>query len=152
MELNKDNSLSNHDLYDLATKYKISLDGIFMRDRIPYKLTNGNYIINLDDSKNNGSHWTCLIVYNNVYYYFDSMGVVAPEIIHEEFKPLIYNKKQIQDVNSTACGYFCVHFIKWMSNTDIHKLDLYKAYNNLYSDDTEYNDKILIKLLNKINR
>ena len=51
--------------------------------------------------------------------YFDSYGFIAPENIHETITPYEYNDGQIQDMNSSACGYFCISFIKFL-----HKINL----------------------------
>ena len=55
--------LTNYDLEELCDFYNVPLGGIYMKDMLPKKLQNGNYIINLESSnggRNNGTHWTCL--------------------------------------------------------------------------------------------
>ena len=120
-----------------------------MREDVPLELKSGNYIINLDDSTGPGTHWTCLIKNNNIYFYFDSMGVIAPARICELYKPLIYNRQQIQDINSSACGYYCIFFIKYMNIKNKNLLDIYKDFNYLFSNNTLYNDRILKKLMTR---
>ena len=58
--------LSNIDLEELSKHYKLPLIAVTMKDELPNKLQNGNYIINLQSStQGNGTHWTALKVINN---------------------------------------------------------------------------------------
>jgi len=58
---NKLTTLTNSDLYSIAIKLKIKLNGIYMKDVLPSDLKEGNYIINLQNHDETGSHWTCFI-------------------------------------------------------------------------------------------
>ena len=50
--------ITNFDLEKIASNYQIELK-IFMKDQLDkLPINDGNYIINLDDSKNQGTHWT----------------------------------------------------------------------------------------------
>lgn len=119
---------SSNELKEIANRYGIKLDGIYARDL--YDGSN-NAIINLDDSKNKGSHWVC--VHKNIY--FDSYGLPPPlEIL--KFKPKIkYNKKQIQAMDSDYCGQYCLYFLWCMQNgmslNEFKKLFSYDSKNNL---------------------
>ena len=81
------------------------------------KIKKGAYVINLNHSKNTGTHWIVLFVKSNEVIYFDSFGV---DYIHEEIKKSIGNKNiktnifRMQDYNSIICGYFCILFIAYM--------------------------------------
>ena len=50
-------SLSNFQLETLAKELNIKLDGVYMKNELNFRRTIGNYIINLDDSGNQGTHW-----------------------------------------------------------------------------------------------
>jgi hypothetical protein len=66
-----------------------------------------------DSDDGGGTHWT-VFYYNKPLdsIYFDSYGFIAPEIVQDKISPYIYNDyDQIQDMNSSACGYFCISFI-----------------------------------------
>ena len=73
------------------------------------KLKNGAYVINLDHSKNTGTHWVVIFAKKDEVIYFDSFGV---QHIPKEIMEKIENKNiktsifRIQDNNSKMCGYF----------------------------------------------
>ena len=79
----------------------------------------GAYIINLDHSKNTGTHWVAIFVKKDEVIYFDSFGV---EYISKEIMERIKNKNiktsifRIQDNNSIMCCYSCILFIEYMLN------------------------------------
>jgi hypothetical protein len=138
--------LSNYDLYDLASKMKLPLNNIIMRDNANEIKREGFYIINLDDSKGNGTHWCCLYYYPLNSCYFDSFGFVAPLEIEEVIKPYIYNDNDIQDFNSSACGWYCLAFIKFLHDKQ-NKNEAYKQFLILFKGKTTENDDILYKYL-----
>jgi hypothetical protein len=46
-----------------------------MKNELPVKIKDGNYIINLQSStQGDGTHWTALIIRNDTALYFDSFG------------------------------------------------------------------------------
>ena len=104
-------------------------NGVYSRHNLP-KLKNGAYSINLDHSKNTGTHWLVIFVKKNEVIYVDSFGV---EHIPKEIKKVIGNKNiksnifRIQDYNSIMCGYFCVLFIEYMLNN--------KTLTNFFNDE-----------------
>ena len=91
-------------------------NGVYSRNNLS-KLKKGAYVINLDHSKNTGTHSVVIFVKLNEVIYFDSFGV---EYIPEEILKFIGNKNiktnifRIQDYNSIMCGYFCILFIEFM--------------------------------------
>ena len=88
-------------------------NGVYSRDNLP-KIKDRNYVINLDEYSDIGTHWVALYVQNNNVTYFDSFGV---EHIPKEIRAFIYNKNiktntfRIQAYDSIMCGYFCIRFI-----------------------------------------
>ena len=75
--------LSNFNLEELAGFYKLPLVGIFMKNEMPKKLIDGCYIINLQSSTQGRTHWTAMVVWKKMSYYFDSFGAPPPvEIIN----------------------------------------------------------------------
>ena len=107
------NELSNFDLTDIITHMKLDkhFDGIYSKDQLPKELIRGKfYIINLQDhDKGDGTHWT-VFYYNKplTSVYFDSYGFIAPQDVQNKITPYIFNDAEIQDFNSSACGYFCI--------------------------------------------
>ena len=129
-------------------------NGVFSRDNLPNNnirpkglgsaITNGAYVINLDEYHDIGTCWVALYVNNKIVTYFDSFGV---EHIPKEIMKFINRKKiitniyRIQAYHSIMCGYFCIGFINFMFNgkslTD---------YTNLFSpNDFNKNDNIILK-------
>ena len=45
------------------------------RDNLPNKVTDGAYVINLDENADIGLHWICLFFNRSEIVYFDSFGV-----------------------------------------------------------------------------
>lgn len=104
--------LSNFDM-DRIFKGNKHYGGTFSKDVLP-KLQNKFYIINLDNNDGDGTHW-CL-VYNcrpKQCLYFDSFGQPSPENVLKRMKQIgkhiYYNDMQIQNINSSNCGYYCVY-------------------------------------------
>jgi hypothetical protein len=145
--MNKDNSLTNFQLIDILKKYNIKINGIYMKDELPDKLSIGFYICNLQSSyQGNGSHWTALYYNPKLSVYFDSYGFIPPLEIEQKIKPYVYNNKDIQNYQSSSCGYFCVAFIKYMyKSTNIFQS--YNEFETIFSNDTEKNDAILRSIL-----
>ena len=88
------------------------------------KLKKGSYVVNLDHSKNTGTHWVVIFVKEDEVIYFDSFGV---EYIPKETMEIIEHSSlgnkniktsisRMQDYNSIMCGYFCILFIEYMLN------------------------------------
>ena len=143
------NTLSNRDIIKILKNQNIHIHGIFMKDELPSKLTKGFYIVNLQSSKEgNGTYWVTLY-YNPVCsYYFDAFDFIAHLEIQNKIKPYAYNDKQIQNLNSSACGFYCIAFIIFLyGKKDIE--NLYRIFINLFSNDTKRNDEVLERLLYK---
>ena len=120
-------------------------NGVFSRDNLPNSITNGDYVINLDEYRDIGTNWVALYVNNKTIIYFDSFGVehIPKEIIKfiGNNKKIITNIYRIQAYDSVMCGYICNVFINFMfdgnSLTD---------YTNLFSpNDLKKNDDIILK-------
>ena len=145
------NELSNFDLTDIITHMKLDkhFGGIYSKDQLPKELIRGKfYIINLQDhNKGDGTHWTAFY-YNKplTSIYFDSYGFIAPQDVQNKITPYIFNDADVQDYNSSAYGYFCIAFIKFLHNKQ-DKQEAYKAFLTLFKNETIKNDKLLQKLL-----
>jgi hypothetical protein len=111
------NLTSNTELLDILKNDNIKINGVFAKDKLKKPLKDGFYIINLDNSDGPGTHWTALYKINDGFsLYYDSFGFPAPEEIEDLLHKYEYNKKQIQDIKSTSCGFYCIAFIKFMIN------------------------------------
>ena len=121
------------------------------------KIKDGAYVINLDEFKSIGTHWTALYVNGNnkrTSYDaidFDSFGV---EHIPKEIKIFIENKNIIRNIyrmqayDSIMCGYSYIEFIDFMLKGK-SLLD----YTNLFSpNDYEKKVEIILKYFQQLKR
>jgi hypothetical protein len=138
---------SDIQLKGYAEKMGLPLNNILMRDEMNELDKDGFYIINLDNSNGNGTHWTSLFYHPLNSYYFDSYGFVPPLEVEKKIKPYIYNDADIQDFNSEACGYYALAFIKFL-NDKSNKEVAFKEFLRLFKSNTKENDDILKKYLN----
>ena len=140
---NKSNSLYSDELEKILNEHHYYINGVYSKDTLPNNLKIGWYIINLQNlNDGTGTHWTCFKYNPNIIEYFDAFGFEPPlEILEKAKADIIYNKKEIQDLKSTSCGWFCIGAI---ISDDFNK------YLSMFSDNTNINDVILSRyLLNK---
>ena len=143
------NTLSNLDIDEILNKYNIKYNGIFSKDKLPNKLLNGFYIINLQSSNmGGGTHWVCLDKINDgLSYFMDAFGFPAPQDIVDKLHYYDYNHKDIQDINSSSCGYYCIGFIKFMNSHPNNPKKAFDTFISLFSKDTKKNEEILYNIL-----
>ena len=145
------NALSNLEIIDIIKNRNLEkhFGGVYSKDQLPNELIKDKfYIVNLQDhDEGGGTHWTAFY-YNHpsTSIYFDSYGFIAPRDVQKRITPYIFNDKDIQDFNSSACGFYCIAFIKFLHDkTD--KEQMYKTFLKLFKLETIKNDKILQELL-----
>lgn len=163
------NSLSNIDIEKICKQLNLPLRGVYSKDLLPKDLQEGYYIINLTDHRNSAmGHWTGFYFSSasqrgaHPSLYFDSFGFVPPKEIEMVFSPdYIYNAKQIQDISSSACGFFCIAFIAYTSrgcelspnfkkqNRKPSRVD-FQSFCDLFSKDTKVNDDNLQNILSSL--
>jgi hypothetical protein len=104
------NQLCESEIWKLARKNGIDLQGIYAKDQLPTHC-HGKYVINMQSSTHgNGTHWICLDGHKKKY--FDSYGQSPPVEIVQFCPDVKYNDEQYQAMNSSCCGYFCLYFLK----------------------------------------
>jgi hypothetical protein len=97
-------------LYDdqIAAHYKGNklFGGVLSNNELHHASPDKYYVLNLENSNEGGSHWTCLLPHG---VYIDSFGCPPTK----EIQPLVrsYNTDDYQALNSDACGWFCMYFI-----------------------------------------
>ncbi len=94
------------------------------------------------DGPNGGSHWTCFYYnYPSASIYFDSYGCIVSRDVQKRISTYIFNEKEIQDFNSSGCGWYCKDFIKFLYNkTD--KEEMFKTFLKLFKLEAIKNVKI----------
>lgn len=116
-KFNKYVPLTNHDIDNIMQELGIKgYRGCFMRDTIPKMKLGESIIINLDDSKGNGTHWVSAFMKNDKLCYMDSYGLNYPNElrIRNPTKKIEYNTSHIQEIETSSCGWFCIYFINEM--------------------------------------
>ena len=148
-----DEQTSNFDLEDLAQKYNLPLVGVYSKDELPKKIQVGSYIINLQDSTEGcGSHWCLIKIFDKKNaLYFDSFGQPLPlEVLHflRQYKPVPYSNRQIQNIDSSRCGLYCIACDRYMSTIKRRNmLEQFDDFLNMFTGDTKKNDAILVDYL-----
>ena len=149
--LSENNVLSDGEITQILKKQKIKINGIYMKNELPSKLKKGYYIINLQSSTEGfGTHWCSFYYDKKQSFYFDSYGFIAPLEVHNKIIPYYYNDKDIQDLYSTACGFYSLAFVIFMdryANKEQDKKEVYASFVNLFTDDTKKNEKTLYHIL-----
>lgn len=142
----KSNSLSNIDIEEILKSQKIKVT-VYMKDELPLTLKRGFYVINLQSSTvGSGTHWTALYYNSKHSYYFDPFGFIAPTEVEQKLNEYTFNNKQIQNLKSTACGYYCIAFIIFMNKRKNKKLG-FIIFIDEFSTNTKKNDKLLYNYL-----
>lgn len=153
---------TNWDLENEAHRHRLPLVGVFTKDQIPRTISQGFYIINLQDdfdSRGNdlmGSHWTVFLIEGSKTVYFDSFGFAPPIEVQNFLKPFLpypYNTQVVQSMRSTVCGDYVMLFMYFMY---MHRINIrsvvrrFQAFMKLWSPDTNKNRELLLKYLSKI--
>lgn len=121
--------------------------GVYAIDQLPLVLKKPqSYIINLDPSYKEGSHWVAINfdIFGTANY-FDSYGR-APDgnilTFIERFAPrgYTYSKNKYQDDYSSSCGYFCIIFVLLAKSPN-------KFYNLFEKCKTLKNERKLLQLI-----
>jgi len=147
------NSLFDSEIKQILQKNHIKINGIVPKDKLPKPLKNGWYIINLENSNEGGSHWTCFKYINGNIAYIDSFGICSPIEVLEKVKKncsLEYSTVDTQELDSTACGWFCISAIIYDGNNKAKPFD-YKGFLSHFDlKNTKNNDLRLKTLLTKL--
>ena len=112
--------MSNYDLIDWCKYLNIPIKDVLSRDQtVPHNHRQALFIYNLEPSHMTDSHWVATYVKNGFINYFDSFGLPPfQEIVNHAKKKnltLLHQNDQIQNVMTTTCGYFCLHFLNEMN-------------------------------------
>lgn len=149
------NMITDVDLKEIASKQKIPLHEVFMKDKPPKQIREGGYIINLQDEELGlgGTHWVAMYFPkdpNNYIMYMDSFGFIVPQSLINWVKErggkyaktkIIYNDRQIQNEHSGGCGIYSLFFIDFINRHQrtIKSELLLEKWDKLWSDDVKDN-------------
>jgi hypothetical protein len=161
--------LTNFDIERLCEKLDLDIVGVFSKNElrnIPRQL--GGYYINLADNDKEGSHWVFAYIYSDDdrwvdsdddlssasdykktnALYFDCFGIGMPKAVKAFLKPfgkIPCNNREIQDINTTECGWYCIslHYaLEKMRHKETY-LEDYEKYLGMWSDNPKKNLKLL---------
>jgi hypothetical protein len=160
MNIIRKKSITNTDIYNLCEKLHLPLTDIYMRDDVAkHAIEDGYFILNLNTSREPGSHWVSYVVdsVTKTVYYFDSYGMVPPNecVTFWSFHryKIKCNSSHIQDEYSKSCGFFAVFFLLCMYfGTGRSKLDIMKKCINAFIINDYENDKENDKLVKEYLR
>ena len=143
-KLHKNIPLSNYDLIEWCKYLNIPIKDVLSRDEpIPYNHMQALFIYNLEPSYMSRSHWVSTYMKDNVINYFDSFGLPPfQEIVNHARKKnltLLHQNNQMQNINTTTCGYFCLYFLNEMNKGKTY-FDLLKVFD---IHDTMKNEKFI---------
>jgi hypothetical protein len=158
--------LTNDDIEKICKKYKLPLVGVFSKDelkKIPPCV--GSYYINLQDSnEGDGTHWCYMRIYSDTDYeknnicnaiYFDSFGFGQPKAVSkflEPFKPVYCNNREIQYINDSHCGWYCIYLDYMLTHCkDGTTEETFSKFLNSWDNNVKNNKNLLIKRLKKID-
>lgn len=150
---------TNIQLEHMASRYGVPNFKCIMNDEINEERVipqEANWILNLEDSNTNGSHWVALLVRNDEKAYIDSFGCVpsmqVTAFLHKSPSKYMWNNKIIQNLASVQCGLFSLGAMIYAHhhrNMPLH--ECVDDYCDLFSDDTKKNDKIIKSFFQKLN-
>ena len=126
---------------------------MYSGNNLPNKIKKGEYVINLDDYENTGTHWVALFVKPKYTVYFDSFGIGH---IPKEINKFINNDTtkssaiasiksnifRIKTYNSIMCRYFCIEFINYM----LKGKTLLDCTNLFSPNDFKKNDQVIKRI------
>ena len=124
--------MSNHDLIEWCEYLNIPINNVLSRDmKVRHNHKQALFIYNLEPSYMSGSHWVATYVDNGVINYFDSFRMPPfQEIVNHakrENLTLLHQDNQIQDIETTTCGYFCLYFLNEMNKGNSY-FNLFKPF------------------------
>jgi hypothetical protein len=137
-----DNELSDTEIKELMKGLKLPLNGIYIDDKMPKRLKNGNYVINL----NGRSHWCGLVRDGKNYFYFDSYGFVPSQEVEDQIGKYVYSDFDVQSIDSSSCGFYVIAFFKAL-NKKKDKMKAYHSFLKKFGSNKFKNESVMEKIL-----
>jgi len=148
--ISRRNGLSDVDIIRLLKHDKKFVGKVYMKDELPDELEKNKwYVINMQNGTDgNGTHWVCFKTSSPLLYFDPLLGGHPPAEVLEHAKKngIQYKMIEIQDIDSTACGWFviaCILSDRGAGSSLVH----FKRFISHFSKDTSRNDLILHNLL-----
>lgn len=126
--------------------------GVFPADRIVEKWVKPcAFVFNTDNHSRPGPHWLAIYVDKNSNgWFFDSYGRKPYirehlRVIRKNCRLVRWNTIQLQSLESSKCGHFCVMFLHFLASGKTMSQFL-----NIFSGDLRDNDRISASFVKKI--
>lgn len=121
--------------------------GVYASDCLPARVSPSTaLVVNTDPHTKRGLHW--IAVYLDPcgkLEYFDSYGL--PPVVQDHFKFIkrnstryFYNPTQLQSLNSTVCGHYCLVYLYFRTNGFSMQ-----DFLSMFDQDTAKNDKFILE-------
>lgn len=145
VDIASNRGLTNLEIYEYVKKLNIpNFRGVFMRDTLPNHPKQVECaIVNLNTSKELGSHWVCYVKKGKSRIYFDSFGQVIPLEIEKYLKtstelqkhiPVIArNTDIVQSVNTHVCGHLCLFVLASLTRQHLSYQQVLNLLNDGYT-------------------
>jgi hypothetical protein len=139
----KIHALSDLEIKDYFKNNKY-FGGVLPKDKL-FNLKNKFYIVNMQNDIDPGTHWVlCFNVDKDTCIYFDPYGLPPPENVLKRMlrtdKKCIRSDVQLQNLNTSYCGYFCIYVAERLLNGDSLNYIVTKIFNK---KDLNKNEKLL---------
>lgn len=130
--------------------------GVFPCDYHP-TITRNNFsiIFNTGNSKSKGEHFVCIMANKHHVYYFDPFGMEVNNAKILQFikkiqngRKIYFNSSQIQDFNSSFCGFYCLAFLMSVYK----KIPFHNFLSSFNREHLKNNDKKVIVFICKFLR
>jgi len=130
--------------------------GVFANDELPFVAVDSSQaqcgIANIADRATGGTHWVAF--FNNPKYrimeYFDPFGVRCTDQMNEflnSYKVKVVGATgQIQELDSSACGYYCELFIRARNDG----ISFYDFIFTMFDDSVDKDEKTLRRKLDEL--
>jgi len=166
--------LTNFDIERIARKLDLPIVGVYSKNELlNLERKVGSYYVNLmDDDKtdaegNNGSHWVLAKIYcdqdrdnydsdeDNGHkicnaLYFDAFGFGMPKAVSsflKPFKPVYCNNREIQNIDTSQCGWYCLacdYALEHKQHSETYLGD-YEKFLEMWDDNPKKNLTLLKK-------
>ena len=146
------NELTIKHILESDARARDAFRGVYSRNELPIRApTTSLYVCNTDPNHKPGEHWVTIYIGNDRRgEYFDSFGMPPlfdefVTFLNNNTKSWTHNKRVVQDVYSSACGYHCIFYaVHRCVGFDVGSIA------NMYTNDTVFNDAIVEEFVRKM--
>ena len=139
------NELTIKRILETDVRTRDAFRGVYSRNELPISAPKSSlYICNTDPNYKPGEHWVAIYIdKDRRAEYFDSFGMLPlfnefASFLNNNSKSWICNKRVVQDIYSSACGFHCIFYA-------VHRCVGFSVGSiaNMYTNDVVFNDVIV---------